>query len=381
MFVITANWQRIEQIDLLRGSAILAILLVNIFGFALPQLAYVNPVYTAGTTAGDIWCWVYLHIFVQGKFLAIFSLLFGASLEFLSKQGLYWNQIRLFVLAIIGLIHGIGLWDGDILLPYALTGLLAIKIIYFNSLRQLYYKSIVIYLSGLIIFSSFSYFTDASSFWYFAENNFIEEINIKIAGGWQAFLYRAESVAQRLILLVIGYGWQLLALMIMGSALIRNGWLTGHFSLFHYRYVAYWLIPVTIIIQLFSIAIQYYYEWNYIATGLLGFVINQLIIPIQVAGYIAIIYGFWPQIKNIFIIRWLQSIGRMALTSYLLQTLICTTIFYRLGFFAQFSRIELLLFVPLIWLINILFAVCWLKYFTQGPIEWLWGYLTNKCAN
>ncbi|HGJ5902927.1 MAG TPA: hypothetical protein ACHBY5_04570 [Arsenophonus apicola] len=45
MFVITANWQRIKQIDLLRGSAILAILLINIFGFALPQLAYVNPVY------------------------------------------------------------------------------------------------------------------------------------------------------------------------------------------------------------------------------------------------------------------------------------------------------------------------------------------------
>ncbi|MFS1562893.1 MAG: hypothetical protein ACL7AX_04095 [Candidatus Arsenophonus phytopathogenicus] len=89
MFVIKARRQRIEQIDLLRASAIFAILLVNIFAFALPELAYVNPVYIASTTAGDIWCWVFLNIFVQGKFLAIFSLLFGASFEFLSKQGLY----------------------------------------------------------------------------------------------------------------------------------------------------------------------------------------------------------------------------------------------------------------------------------------------------
>ncbi|WP_063655999.1 hypothetical protein [Candidatus Arsenophonus triatominarum] len=86
-------------------------MLVNIFAFALPELAYVNPVYIASTTAGDIWCLVFLNIFVQGKFLAIFSLLFGASssFEFLSKQGLYWNQIRLFALATIGLLHGIGL--------------------------------------------------------------------------------------------------------------------------------------------------------------------------------------------------------------------------------------------------------------------------------
>ncbi|WP_182853028.1 hypothetical protein [Arsenophonus endosymbiont of Aleurodicus floccissimus] len=56
MFVIKARRQRIEQIDLLRASAIFAILLVNIFAFALPELAYVNPVYIASKTAGDIWC-------------------------------------------------------------------------------------------------------------------------------------------------------------------------------------------------------------------------------------------------------------------------------------------------------------------------------------
>lgn len=63
-----------------------------------------------------------------------------------------------------------------------------------------------------------------------------------------------------------------------------------------------------------------------------------------------------------------QNIGRMALSNYLLQTLICTTIFYHLGYFYQFTRLELLLFIPPIWGINVLFSYCWLRFFKQGPV-------------
>lgn len=81
-------------------------------------------------------------------------------------------------------------------------------------------------------------------------------------------------------MLVNDYGWQLLELIMAGAALVRIGWLTGNFSLFHYRHVAYWTIPLTIFIQLCSIAIQYYYDWSYIVTGLLDFIINQIVIPV-----------------------------------------------------------------------------------------------------
>ncbi|MFW0013620.1 MAG: DUF418 domain-containing protein [Arsenophonus endosymbiont of Dermacentor nuttalli] len=93
----------------------------------------------------------------------------------------------------------------------------------------------------------------------------------------------------------------------------------------------------------------------------------SLLYQYKLLSIIAIVYGFWPQIKSIFIVKWLQCVGCMALTSYLLQTLICTAIFYHL-FFAYFYRLQLLSFVPLIWLINILFAISWLKYFSQGPM-------------
>lgn len=67
----------------------------------------------------------------------------------------------------------------------------------------------------------------------------------------------------------------------------------------------------------------------------------------------------------------------MALTNYLLQTLICVLLFNQLGLFMAFSRLQLLALVPAIWIANLLFSHYWLRYFRQGPLEWLWRKLTN----
>jgi uncharacterized protein len=76
----------------------------------------------------------------------------------------------------------------------------------------------------------------------------------------------------------------------------------------------------------------------------------------------------------------IACVGRMALSNYLLQTLICTTLFYRFDLFMKFDRLTLLAFVPAIWLVNILFSVIWLRYCRQGPVEWLWRQLTARAA-
>ncbi|MGO2370681.1 MAG: DUF418 domain-containing protein, partial [Serratia sp. (in: enterobacteria)] len=78
--------------------------------------------------------------------------------------------------------------------------------------------------------------------------------------------------------------------------------------------------------------------------------------------------------------HWLTQVGRMALSNYLLQTLICTTLFYRFGLYQQFDRLQLLAFVPAVWLANLLFSNLWLHYFAQGPVEWLWRKLTRLAA-
>lgn len=73
-----------------------------------------------------------------------------------------------------------------------------------------------------------------------------------------------------------------------------------------------------------------------------------------------------PQLSRFKLVLAIACVGRMALTNYLLQTLICTTLFYHLGLFMQFDRLELLAFVIPVWLANIFFSVIWLRYFRQG---------------
>lgn len=78
--------------------------------------------------------------------------------------------------------------------------------------------------------------------------------------------------------------------------------------------------------------------------------------------------------------RWVVDVGRMALSSYLLQTLIGTALFNRLGWFMQLDRWQLLLVVPPVWLCNLLAARLWLSVFGQGPVESVWRWLTARVA-
>jgi uncharacterized membrane protein YeiB len=73
----------------------------------------------------DAWTWAILDLFAQVKFLTLFALLFGAGLQMLLPRGKRWIQSRLTLLALLGFIHGLLFWDGDILLAYALVGLVA----------------------------------------------------------------------------------------------------------------------------------------------------------------------------------------------------------------------------------------------------------------
>ncbi|WP_368533202.1 DUF418 domain-containing protein, partial [Enterobacter hormaechei] len=73
-------------------------------------------------------------------------------------------------------------------------------------------------------------------------------------------------------------------------------------------------------------------------------------------------------------------VGRMALSNYILQTLICTTLFYRFGLFMKFDRLTLLAFVIPVWIVNVVFSVVWLRFFRQGPLEWAWRRLTARAS-
>ncbi|MDX7988273.1 DUF418 domain-containing protein [Xenorhabdus sp. 12] len=372
--------QRIEIIDSMRGFAILGILLLNITSFALPYAAYMNLFYKEPVTFSDVVVWSVLSIFAQGKFLFILTLLFGASLELLRQRGSNWNIPRLLILAAIGLLHGVLLWDGDILLSYGLVGLLAWHFI--NTRQKLFSTGATCYLFGVMMFYLLGLFPvgENNAFWHPTPEDILHESNWKTDSGLLAMAHRIRQISGAMIVVVVQYGWQLIGVMLTGAMLLRNGWLKGEFSSKHYRHIALSLIPVGVAIHCVALSIQFLYPYSYFASWTVRYTITELATPLLVFGYIAFIYGFWSVISSWRLAFWLRQVGRMSLSSYLLQSLVCTTLFYRLALFDHFTRLELMIFVPIIWGLNIAFACWWLKRYRQGPMEKLWRSLTSKLA-
>ena len=202
----------------------------------------------------------------------------------------------------------------------------------------------------------------------------------KLKGGLEAVSNRADMLSDNLLALGAQYGWQLAGMMLMGAALMRSGWLKGQFSLRHYRRTGGLLIAAGMAVNLPSIVAQWHLGWDYRWCAFLLQAPRELSAPLQTIGYAALAWGFWPQLCKFRLVGAIACVGRMALTNYLLQTLICTTLFYRFGLFMKYDRLQLLAFVPPVWAVNLLFSWFWLRHFRQGPVEWLWRQLTLRAS-
>lgn len=372
--------ERNVTLDFVRGVAILGILLLNIVAFGLPKAAYLNPAWYGDITSRDAWTWAILDLFAQVKFLTLFALLFGAGLQMLLARGKRWIQSRLSLLLLLGFAHAILLWDGDILLAYGLIGLVIWRMIRdAPSGKSLFNMGVVLYLAGVFVLLLLGLISgnQTSRSWVPDLANLQYEQLWKLNGGAEAIDNRLDLLANNLLALGAQYGWQLAGMMLMGAALMRSGWLRGQFSLSHYRRCAAILIPLGMAINLPAIVAQWQLGWDFRWCGFLLQTPRELSAPFQTIGYAALAFGFWPQLARFRLTSAVACVGRMALTNYLLQTLICTTLFYRFDLFMKFDRLSLLAFVPAVWAVNLLLSVVWLRYFRQGPVEWAWRQLTR----
>ncbi len=375
--------ERNVTLDFIRGVAVLGILLLNITAFGLPKAAYLNPSWYGAITQQDAWTWALLDVFAQAKFLALFALLFGAGLQMLLSRGARWIQSRLFLLMLLGLAHGLLLWEGDILLAYGLVGLLCWRTIRDAPTEYALFKTgALLYLIGvsvLVILGIVSG-TEPNNYWVPDLAHQQYEQFWRTQGGLDAIENRGSLLTSSWIALAIQYGWQLAGMMMIGAALMRNGWLKGEFSLRHYRRIGCGLVLLGLLINVPATTAQWQLDWAWRWCALLLQAPRELGAPFQALGYAALIMGFWPQLSRFHWVGWIGCVGRMALTNYLLQTIICTTLFYHLGLFMQLDRLSLLILVLVIWAINILISVLWLGYFRQGPVEWLWRQLTRRVS-
>ncbi|MGH4496555.1 DUF418 domain-containing protein YeiB [Klebsiella pneumoniae] len=375
--------ERNVTLDFVRGVAILGILLLNISAFGLPKAAYLNPAWSGSASLSDAWTWALLDLLAQVKFLTLFALLFGAGLQLLLPRGKRWIQSRLTLLALLGFIHGLFFWDGDILLAYALVGLVSWRMVReAHHVKSLFNTVVVLYLTGIAVLVLLGMIsgTAANRSWAPDAANLQYEQYWKLHGGMEAVSNRADMLSDNLLALGAQYGWQLAGMMLMGAALMRSGWLKGQFSLRHYRRTGALLVAAGMAVNLPAIFAQWYLAWDYRWCAFLLQAPRELSAPLQAIGYAALAWGYWPQLCRFRLVGAIACVGRMALTNYLLQTLICTTLFYHLGLFMRFDRLQLLAFVPPIWAVNLLVSSLWLRRFRQGPVEWLWRQLTLRAS-
>ncbi len=395
--------KRIVAIDLLRGFALLGILLMNMSSLSNPNIAYFNPTIYGGDEWWNRLVFSLNHIFADQKMMAIFSMLFGASvmlvtsnLEKRGKNSLWFHYVRNFWLLIIGLIHAIYIWDGDILMIYALS---AFVLYWFRRILpkwQFALGLIIFFIPSLLnlgINTMLPYLTEAdlqslTAYWQPSEAMITEELAIyrgayanqlayRLGGNVVSAPYTDGQGLLELSLLVEFFG-RALGMMLVGMASYSWGVLTAQKSDQFYRRLAALGFGLGLPVVLWGLSQYNAQHWTAEYSLFLGRIPNHIGTPLIACGYIGLVM-LWSRTAIFTKLQArLVAVGRTALSNYIGQSLIGTTIFFGfgLGWFGYLSRVEQMLVVLAIWLFQLWLAPMWLRNFRYGPLEWVWRSLS-----
>lgn len=382
--------ERFPALDMVRGFALLGIVLMNIVSFGLPAAAYVNPVHAGPVSTADMATWFLTATLVDGRMRALFAMLFGASmLMVVERLGVAAHLRRMLVLALIGLLHALFVWHGDILLPYALLGLLL-----FPATRMSAHSL------GLMAVIAFTMQAMVHGFtgWHILKLEALAGTSPQAARmllSWrEALAPPPAEIAHEIDVLRGSYGgilrfrgtlllhnWseslpayfllETAGQMLAGMALMKTGFWQGALPRRHYR----WLAATLLLAVPLSAAVALgWMRGGFQPAGHYGMeMFRVLIAPVMAIGYAALLIpGIGGRAA-----RLLALCGRMSLSNYLLTSLIATGLFYGAGRFAAFSRTELWLPVLAIWAILPAFSALWLRHFRLGPAEGWWRMLAE----
>ena len=394
-----ASAERITALDTLRGFAVLGILVMNVQSFSMPLPAYLNPTAYGDLGGANGWVWRLSHLFFDQKFMTIFSLLFGAGIFLFttraeakgeSPRRLHYR--RMLWLLLFGLAHAYALWYGDILVSYALCGMLVYPFRR-RSPATLLIVGVVLIALGSALWIFFGW-----SMQYWPE----EEINSLLDKDWQP---RPEALAAELgayrggwwtqmnhrvptsfefqtFLFLIGVVWRVCGLMLAGMALYKLGVVTAQRTrnFFAAMFAAGMLGGVPLVA--YGIARNVAAGWDVRYSFFYGSQFNYWGSLLVCAGWIGMVMLAAKSPAMDWFTRPLGAVGRMAFTNYLMQTLICTTIFYGHGFglFGSVPRTGQALVVVGVWIFQLVFSPLWLRRYQFGPFEWAWRSLTYGSA-
>ncbi len=404
---MTTTSQRYLTLDALRGFAVMGILLMNIVGFAMPEMAYLSPAVYGGTNMPDIVVWTLSFIFVDGKMRGLFTILFGASMMLVVERAANSGQnpakvhfSRMFWLALFGLAHFFLLWFGDILFLYAATGCLAFFLTGLDA-EDLIRRALLIFTLGFVGFSvsfgsllylqyqaglpgasadSIERLREVVEGFHTRPAALAEDIALHQSGFSTIF---SDKVANNLLepLYSVGYNIaETLPLMMIGMALYKNGFLTGAWDLATYRRWGLRLTAIGALVLFPLTALMISSDFDILLVLNASYAWSWPSRLLMTVGYAALL--IWA-IRHFSASPWLRrvtAVGRAAFSNYLGTSIVMTAIFYGwgLGLYGQIGRAELYLFVAATWILMLLWSKPWLERFRYGPLEWLWRSLARQ---
>lgn len=382
---------RIHSLDLIRGFAVLGILIMNITSFSQIGMAYMNPTIGAGLEGYNQYFHGFNYIFADTRFMSIFSMLFGAGVVLFTQRieakgervaALHYK--RMFWLLIFGLTHAYFIWVGDILVAYAICG----SLVYFfrkKSIRTLFIIAIVLFLIPISL-NFMTYYgmpkdalESTFAFFYPSTEQIAAQTKIMQGSYIEQMPLRIENALElQTLVFMIDTFWRTSAMMLLGMILYRKGILSADKSTAYYNNMI-WLgfVPGLIIS---SLGLNQVYSSDWSGAYVMNIGANYKFVSglLMALGYIGLV--IWIYKKGIFkkLQNRLQATGRMAFTNYIGMSLICTLIFngHGLGLFGTFDRLQQFLIVIGLWVIMLTISPLVLKKYQFGPLESMWRKLT-----
>ncbi len=409
--------ERLTSLDLLRGVAILGILVMNVYAFAMPLAAYTNPFQMGGGDPFNLGIWIMSHVVFDQKFMSIFAMLFGAGIILMMERaeargadfGPFYFRRQFWLLA-IGLLHLVFVWLGDILSYYAIVSF----VVYFARrlpVRLLVAIACILLPVPLLISYAYSFHfetllaevpaleaslaageslsPDAAARYEEWQNtrpllmpsvdDLAEELRAHTGSYADAVQYRIEHSLPMLLTAVPFFiVWRVGGLMLLGMAMMRTGLLSANRPDSVYRRMILAGYGIGLPLTISSAWLSFATGFDPVINLRYGSVLNYVGSILVAFGHIGVVMLVAKRGIARSITARLEAVGRMALTSYLLQSLIMTSLFYgyALGLYGSLDRRGQMLVVIAVLVLQIVVSPWWLRRFRFGPAEWLWRTLT-----
>ena len=346
---------RITSLDLISGVAVLGILLMNAVHFRFGHGPYFNLSAGGSESWLDWTVGIFGEVFVDQKFMGVFSLLFGAGMVlFIDRAGrrgrraVLLNLWRNGLLLLIGVLHFL-VWDGDVLIAYALSSVFLI------ALRKLPNWALISL--GVAVFN-------LSVATAFLTQRLADTTDASLSGLWMPGEISDQEVLG--LVLVLGFFLRALGLILVGAGLYRTGFMDGALPPQTYQLAAVVGLAVGLPLAATGVIITALNDYSR-EIAFVGQIPNIVGTIPSSLGYMSLVI-LWNSRPDNWLKKRLRAVGRMALTNYLTQTalgvLVLTTLLGNADFV---SRSVILVFVIVVWALQLWWSQAWLNRFLSDP--------------